>query len=135
MARKVRSRTVINRRALDAVTSGWVFGFEDLAKFTLESTRPPDAPPIGQGLVTSGDWVIYAKGKKVAGTGKKPRGLKVRREYVVMALGWGFPARFNEAGTIRQPARPFATPPWMSMTQRMANTLRVYVTARLRRFR
>jgi hypothetical protein len=135
VARKTNVRTVLNRQALDVMRAGWVDGFEDLALFTLGITQPPDAEPRGEGLVNRGDLGVWAQGKKVAGTARKPRALMVKKYEVVMALGFGFPGRFQETGTIRQPARPFLTPPWQAMTQRMANSLGATVVARLRRLK
>jgi hypothetical protein len=59
------------------------------------------------------------RGRKVAemttgapGAVAKPRGLKVTKgaHDIVGAVGFDFPAMFQEIGTVHQPARPFVTP-------------------------
>jgi len=108
------SRVVINRAALDAVTLGMADGLLALADAVIARTKVPDAPVIGQGLIETGDTVAYAFGKKVGGTAKKPKAMKVRGLGVVVAGGFGFPAHFAEFGTIHEPARPFLTPALMA---------------------
>ncbi len=57
----------------------------------------------------SGAAATYIDGRKVAGTGSAPRG-QARKLGVTTIVGYGFPGRFNEVGTVNQPARPFFTP-------------------------
>ena len=63
-------------------------------------------------------WVSYVDGKKVGQDQpgiRKPRDFKVRGQGVAVAGGYSFPARFNEMGTVRQPARPFLGPALMAV--------------------
>jgi len=107
MARKVSSRTVVNRRALTAIRSGLVDGMEAVGQAIVGQTRPPDDPTTTHKI--EGDWGVWSDGRKVAGTAAKPRGASTKQG-VTLLVGFGFPARFNETGTIHQPARPFFTP-------------------------
>lgn len=135
MARKVNVRTVLNRQALDQMRAGWVDGFEDLALEVLAYADVPDADPQDIGLVERGGWGIWADGKKVAGPGNKPRGLRVKRYVVVMAVGYGFPGRFQETGTVNQPPNPFVTPAFLMMATHMQKTLGAKVVKRMERLR
>lgn len=114
MARKTNARTVANRAALDQIRRGQVEAMEALGRRVIEQADAPDAPPIGEGLVGTGAWGVWVEGKKVGGEARKPRGLKVKRSRIVMAVGFGFPGRFNETGTIKQPPRPFLTPSFIA---------------------
>jgi hypothetical protein len=111
MARKINARTVANKRALDAITRGLVDGMADLGRTILHDTRPPDEPPLGKGLVATGDWGVWNGTRKVDGTATKPKTVRLERNGgITLIVGYGFPGRFNELGTINQPARPFLTP-------------------------
>lgn len=114
MARKVSSRVVLNRAALDAVTLGVADGLLVLADAVVAAAEPPDATPFGEGLVTTGGTVAYVLGKKVGGTASKPKTMKVKAMGVAIAGGFGFPAHLQELGTINQPARTFLTPALMA---------------------
>lgn len=127
MARKVSSRTVVNRKALDAISGGIVDGLAHMGATIIGRTRPPDAEPFGKGLVTTGDWGVWAGTRKVAGTASKPRGVKTAKGTIVMVVGFGFPGRFQELGTINQPARPFFTPVVLAETPATADHLRAPV--------
>jgi hypothetical protein len=74
--------------------------------------RAPDAPAYGQGLPLNWGANAWALGKKVAGDPKvqKPRAMRLDRNAAQAVVGFGFPARFNETGTVNQPARPFFGP-------------------------
>lgn len=109
MARRETRATVVNRQALDAIRRGFVEGMAEQGRAVIADTNPPDDDPIGQGLVAEGDWGVWADGKKVAGTARKPRGANVKTGVTLLA-GYPFPARFNEIGTVHQPGRPFFTP-------------------------
>jgi hypothetical protein len=109
MAGRVSARTVVNRAALDAIRGAFVDGMAAMGTALVAGTHPPDDDPIGVGLVKEGDWAVWSDGKKVAGTGAKPKGVTTRHG-VTLVVGYPFPARFNELGTIHQPARPFFTP-------------------------
>lgn len=104
------SRVVINRSKLEELTLFLADGLLDVADQILAATHPPDATPFGEGLVTSGGTYAAVNGKKIGGTAAKPRGLRVQKPGVTVAVGFGFPGRFQEVGTIHQPARPFFTP-------------------------
>lgn len=108
--RKVSARCVLNYKALDAIRKGLVDGLSDMGRATIADTHAPDDDPTGQGLVTTGDWGVWADGRKVAGTASKPRTVKTPKGAIVLVVGYGFPGRFNELGTVHQPARPFLTP-------------------------
>jgi hypothetical protein len=110
MARKINARTVVNRKALNAISSGFVAGMEAMGKAIIDRTTPPDAEPFGEGLVTTGDYGVWAGTKKVAGTATKPRAVRLSKTGITLLAGYGFPGRFQELGTIHQPARPFFTP-------------------------
>lgn len=110
MARKVTARTVLNYKALDAISKGLADGMAILGKVIIAHTEPPDAEPFGKGLVTTGDYGVWVKGRKVAGTATKPRAARLSKTGITLLVGYGFPGRFQELGTVRQPARPFFTP-------------------------
>lgn len=107
MARAISHRTVVNRQALNAITEGLVAGMEALGRAVVGETRPPDDPKTRARIAV--DYGVWANGRKVAGNGTKPRGVRVTKGITLVA-GAGFPARFNEIGTSHQPARPFFTP-------------------------
>lgn len=113
MARRITSTTRVNRRALSAVREGIVAGMEDIGQriLALGVGKIPDATPFGEGLVTTGDYGVWADGKKVAGTARKPRGAKVARG-VTLIVGYGFPGRFQSLGTVDIAPNPdwFITP-------------------------
>lgn len=80
----------------------------------LARVRPnvPDAAPFGVGLVTRGGVAGFALGKRIDHNTdvKTPRGFKPDRKGVDVAVGFSFPARFQETGTEKQPPRPFLGP-------------------------
>lgn len=113
MAATRRPRVELNREALAELDLAMAHGLETMAAQVLAETDAPDATPFGQGLVDRGGWVSYVDGKRVgasAGDVKKPRAMRVRGQGVSVGVGYGFPARFQEMGTERQPPRPFLTP-------------------------
>lgn len=112
------SRMVLNREALHGLDLAMAKGLESMALHVLEVVDVPDAAPYGEGLVEGGGWLSYVDGKKVAGdpqVKRKPRDFKVRGQGVGVAVGFGFPARFQEMGTVNQPPRPFLTPAVMQV--------------------
>lgn len=113
MAPRKNNRVVLHRATLDALTLGLADGLLALADAVVAAADVPDAPPSGVGLVEAGGTLAYVAGKRVGGTARKPRALKVKGRGVVVAGGFGFPARFQEIGTVNQPARPFLTPALM----------------------
>lgn len=115
------SRVVLNRSRLNDIDRGLADGVLGIAAAiaTRADARAPDATPFGVGLVQHGGAAVWVRGKKVAemttgatGAVAKPRDLRVtNQEHVIVgAVGFDFPARFNEIGTVHQPARPFVTP-------------------------
>jgi hypothetical protein len=122
MARRPGARVVMNREAVDALRLGWADGTQEEAEAIVATAaqRIPDVPPIGRGLKFSGAAVTYVDGKKVAGKGTAPRGA-APASGVVTILGFGFPGRFREVGTVRQPPRPTLTP---AMTGRVQGGMR-----------
>lgn len=114
MARVTRGRgyrVVMNREALDAITLGSADGLQLVGERIIEAAGPnvPDEPPLNVGLVDRHGVATYVNGKKVAGNGTVPRSGR-QPTGIMTVFGYGFPARFNETGTIHQPARPFLTP-------------------------
>lgn len=111
-----KSRMELNRKAFDAITLAQVDGLHAVALEVIATTRPPDAPPIGEGLVQGGGTLAYLGNKKVAGEMQdgrnvsKPRSLRVKAGEMVAIAGWGFPGRFVEKGTVDTPSEPFLTP-------------------------
>lgn len=116
MARKPSARVVLNRSALTRLGLAVADGVEEIARTCVEVADAPDATPYGEGLVNAGGWLVFVDGKKVAGGSlrggqpKKPRRVAVPTGMIVGMAGWPFPARFQEAGTVNQPARPFFAP-------------------------
>lgn len=107
---KTNVRIVRNRAALEKAKLAAADGILAICEDIVATAKPPDATPFGVGLVTSGAAGVWVKGRKVGGNADKPRALKVRQYEIVGVAGFGFPGRFQETGTSRQPARPFLTP-------------------------
>lgn len=107
MARKVSSRVVLNRKALTAIRQGAVAGMEEMGRAVLAmgEGQVPDATPFGEGLVTTGDYGVWADGRKVAGTASKPRRVAVKSG-ITLICGYGFPGRFQALGTIHIAPNP-----------------------------
>jgi HK97 gp10 family phage protein len=115
------SKVVLNRSRLDQVTLAVADGLFAVGKQIIDTARPADSPyepfPTGEGLPLQGGVLAYVNGKKVAGYGldgrqpRAPRAARVSRgRGVEVIVGWGFPARFNEFGTVKMAAQPFFTP-------------------------
>jgi hypothetical protein len=105
-----RTRVVLNRAALDTITLGLADGLGEVALRMLHATHPPDETPFGEGLVDHGATAVWVNGKKIGGDADKPRALRLDKPGVTAIVGFGFPGRFQEVGTVHQPARPFLTP-------------------------
>lgn len=130
---KGQAKVVINRAAVSEIDMAMVRGLELLAVKVLQVVEPPDAASgtwsidgssgprtEGIGLVDRGGFLSYVDGKRVGGdpeVRRKPRGFLVRGRGVSVAVGFGFPGRFNELGTIHQPPRPFLTPAVIQVVQ------------------
>lgn len=113
MAVRGQARVEINREALHDLDLAMAKGLEALAFRVLLETDPPDATPYGEGLVDRGGFVSYVDGKRVGASqadARKPRAFRVRGQGASVAVGYGFPGRFQELGTERQPPRPFLSP-------------------------
>lgn len=110
------TRVVLNRAAFAEIDLAIADGLFAVAERVLEVVRVPDAPPLGQGLIQGGGAIAYLGNKKVAGTQiggrevKKPRALSTKSGEAVAAVGFGFPGRFEELGTVDTHAHPFLTP-------------------------
>lgn len=139
MARRPSARVVANRAALDQVHLALAEGVEEIARTIVETANPPDATPFGEGLVKSGGWAVYAGSKKVGGGSldgsqpKKPRALKTPPDVITGIAGFDFPARFQEIGTVDQPARPFFMPAIIRVKGVAAEIMASAVKARTRR--
>jgi len=129
MARRISSKTVLNRKCLTAIRAGMVDGMEDMGGTIVSQTDPPDDPLTSEKI--DGDWGIWVDGRKVAGTATKPRGLR-NKSGITLAVGFEFPARFNELGTVHQPARPFFTPRVFEVMPGAARYISPRVKAKLR---
>lgn len=116
MARAYKSRVELNRKAFEAIQLAEADALFEVAKEVLSVFNPWDAPPFGRGLPERKGAIAYFGSKKVGATqieGRdvaKPRSLRVRAGESAVAVGIGFPARFNELGTVDQAARPRLTP-------------------------
>ncbi len=112
------SRVELNRRALNDIAVAFVDGVFEVGKAIIENADPPDATPFGQGLVTQGGVLVYVGPKQVHAWSlsgqkpKKPRKVRVRTETgnIFGIVGFGFPGRFQEMGTVNHRAQPFLTP-------------------------
>lgn len=123
-ARGVSATVRLNKAALDDITFAVADGLFEAGKSIVEiaSAHAPDSPydpyPAGEGLPRQGGVLAYVGAKKVDGWSlrgvqpKKPRSLRlaVKEHSVVVAVGFGFPARFAEGGTIKQAPQPFLAP-------------------------
>lgn len=139
MARKPAARVVLNRAALDSLHLALAEGIEEVARTIVETAEPPDATPYGVGLVDSGGWAVYAGSKKVGGGSldgtqpNKPRAFKPLPTGITGIAGFGFPARFQETGTVSQPARPFLWPSAMRVAGSAPEIMKSIVGPRLGR--
>jgi hypothetical protein len=119
---KPTTRVVLNRKAFDAVSLGIADGLFEVALAVLDVVEVPDAPPKGQGLIQGGAAMAWVGKRKVNGTtigGRqvtKPRSLRLQDGQATAIVGFGFPARFVELGTVDAPAEPFLTPAVATIT-------------------
>lgn len=118
------ARVVLNRSALNAITLIVADGFQEAGRVIVEraSADAPDSPydpyPTGEGLPKQGGVLSYAGNRKVGGwhirggQPPKPRAARTitKAHSVTAVVGFGFPARFAEQGTIHTPAQPFLAP-------------------------
>lgn len=138
-----KARVVMNRAALDELGLAIADGLHAVGQKILAdaiAVMGPghlDAPPYGEGLITSGHVLTYAAGKKVAGeegqTGK-PRGMKTPKDQAVLGVWFSAPhAHFAELGTIKEPARPFLTPAFAANLGDVGPYVQKAMSARARR--
>lgn len=135
------SRIELNRRALNDLTRAFGDGVFEVGKAIIEEADPPDATPYGKGLVTQGGVLAYVGPKMIGAWSlsgdkpKKPRKVKVRTEEgnVFAIVGFGFPGRFQEGGTINHPAQPFLTPAVSAAAPRAVSILNQVVRPKLMR--
>lgn len=139
MARRTSTRVVMNRAAMSRVELALADGLGAVGREVLDDADPPDATPYGEGLVTNGGLLVYIGDKKVAGFGldgkqpRKPRGVRVRGQHETQVIvGFGFPGRFQELGTVHHPAQPFLTPAMQRVVPRAAIIMAGVVQQQLR---
>jgi hypothetical protein len=120
MARRVKVRYALQRSKVDAAVLAIADGAVEWAKQSVEEAgrTAPDSPylpwPKGEGLPKQGGVLAYWDGRRIAAWGldgkspRAPRAAKISRTRgLVLIMGWGFPARFNEFGTVKMHAQPF----------------------------
>lgn len=111
----------LNRSRLDEVHAAFAEGTFDIARAIVRVAEndAPDRTPYGEGLVNRGGAAVWVNGRKThemttGGDGKvnKPRAFRVRSapRTVAGVAGFGFPALFQEFGTVHHRAQPFFTP-------------------------
>lgn len=111
-----RTRVILNRRKAQECRLALADGVFQVAVAIVERAHPPDATPYGVGLIHNGGALGYLDGKQIgvmsldSAAPSKPRAAKLLRPGMTAIAGYGFPGRFQEEGTIHQPARPFLTP-------------------------
>jgi hypothetical protein len=130
MARKVSARVVLNRSRLDEVRGALADGLQAMGADIVEHANPPDAEPFGVGLVTSGGTYVAVDGKKVGGDSSRPRAVR-GEPGIVAVVGFGFPGRFQEFGTIHSPAQPFLSPAVDEVLPNLEQYLAPAIRARL----
>jgi hypothetical protein len=100
----------------------------DVGEQLLADVHPhvPDAAPYGQGLVTRGGVAGFALGKRIDHNTDvaTPRRFKPDRQGADVAVGFSFPARFQETGTSRQSPHPFLGPAGLRMGPSLVRTVR-----------
>lgn len=124
MARKPSAKVTLHRSKFAELTLGVADGLFAAAQDIIldAATHAPDSPydpyPEGEGLPKQGGVLAFVGGGKTAGWSirgvqpRKPRALRTpaKENAVLVAGGFGFPARFAEGGTVNHPAQPFLTP-------------------------
>lgn len=136
MARK-NTRVVMNRQNANKVTLAIADGMLAVAREVIETARPPDRTPYGEGLVDRGGAIEWSDGKKVGDwsldgtTVKKPRAVRVPRQGAYAVGGFGFPGRFQEFGTVNHGAQPFLTPAFNEVAPRAVEVASAVVRERM----
>lgn len=139
--RKASSRVIINRAAMSKLAQGVADGMAEVGRTILDTADTPDGAPYGKGLVSNGGFLIYQGARKVDGAGldgrqpKKPRAVNVKgtEGSITLMVGWGFPGRFLEYGTVDTAAQPFATPAVNRVVPHAADIVRPHVHDRVGR--
>lgn len=138
---RTKARVALKRNALDEVQLGLADGvgrfLEEVAQ--IASARAPDQFEDDKGLPDRWGWAVYSGGKKVAdGSGdgsvvKPPREMRIsRQDGLAGFVGFGFPARFLEFGTVKMRAQPFLTPAVESVAPRAPGLIREGAAGRLK---
>jgi hypothetical protein len=134
MPRKPSARVVLNRSKVHAVMLAVADGLHEVGRTIIEvaSETAPDSPydpfPTGEGLPKQGGVLTYVDGQKVAGWSTrgtqpaKPRAANVKRG-ITAVVGFGFPGRFAELGTVRHGAQPFLAPARDSVVPHMSGIM------------
>lgn len=121
---RLSAKTVLRREKLDAATRIVADGLFEAGKEIVLTAAAiaPDSPydpyPEGEGLPKQGGVLAYVVGDKVNGWSirgpqpTKPRSARmlVKKHSVSVLIGFGFPGRFAEGGTIDTPSQPFLAP-------------------------
>lgn len=128
MAGRIVTRTVVNPRAIAAISSGLAEGLGTMAESILARTNPPDDPATSAQI--AGGYGVWVDGQQVAGSGDAPHGV-TPGPGVTLVVGYDFPARFNEIGSAHQPGRPFFTPEVLATVPGAPEFLRGPVQSRL----
>lgn len=143
MPRKPSAKVVLNRAGLTLVGLALADGFMEAGKTIVEiaSDNAPDSPydpyPTGEGLPKQGGVLVYVKGQKVDGWSTRGTQPKIDRRtadrsgLITAIIGFGFPGRFAEFGTLKHGAQPFLTPAMNSVVPQIANVMEPAVRARL----
>jgi hypothetical protein len=123
-ARGVSAKVRLRKAALDDVTFIVADGLFEAGKVIVQraAAQAPDSPydpyPTGEGLPKQGGVLAYVGNQKVDGWSirgpqpVKPKSIRAaaKAHSVLVAIGFGFPGRFAEGGTVKQPAQPFLAP-------------------------
>lgn len=122
--RGVSSRVRLRKESLQDVVYIVADGLQEAGRAIEEiaSAHAPDSPydpyPAGEGLPKQGGVLTYVGNEKVDGWSRrgpqpaKPRAARATTasHSVATIVGFGFPGRFAEAGTVNAPGQPFLTP-------------------------
>jgi hypothetical protein len=127
VANRYAVKTTINKRAVKALDDGLAAGLARVGALTIALATPhvPDQPPYGKGLVEKGAWGVFRDGERLDGTADLPR--SAPRTGFVLVVGYPFPARFNERGTVHQIARPFVDPAMVEALTRLPEEMKAGV--------
>jgi hypothetical protein len=142
-------RVRLNREALTQLGLAIADGFLEVGKTIIEVAEPPDSPldpyPLGEGLVKQGGVLVFVDGKKVAGwsqRGLQPKTPKAKdgataerqseeKHGITALVGWGFPGRLVEGGTLKNAPNPFGSRAVDSVAPHAAEILRDMVAPTL----